>query len=85
VTITVSRVPSLSDGRGTLDPAVELRDSRDILLRADDDAGTNTPPGPGRNAVIPRLTLPATDAYTIVVQGAGNTTGPYIVEVTIHP
>lgn len=81
VTIEVNRLPSDGD---LLDPAMEVRDSRNFLLRADDDGGTNNPPGPGRNAIVKNLTLPATDTYRVVVSGSGATTGPYEVRVFVR-
>lgn len=84
VTISVQRVALLPEGNGTLDPAFALRDSQGVVIAADDDAGSNVPPGPGRNAFLTNLTLSATDAYTIAVQGAGGTTGAYVVEVTLQ-
>jgi hypothetical protein len=78
VTIAVNRTSA------TLDPAVELQDSRGFVLRTDNDGGTNEPPGPGRNALIANFTLPATDTYRVVVVGSGGTTGPYEVKVFFH-
>ncbi|MGE3540531.1 MAG: hypothetical protein AB7N91_24215 [Candidatus Tectimicrobiota bacterium] len=84
ITIQVNRVTNSPDGAGSLDPALELRDSRGFLLKADNDGGTNEPPGPGRNALIRRLTLPATDTYSLVILGSSGTTGPYEVQVFIQ-
>jgi len=82
--IRVSRVANNPDGTGSLDPRVELRDSRGVLIANDDDAGTDQPPGPGRNALIPRFTLPATDTYSITVRGSNGTVGPFTVEVFLE-
>ncbi len=84
VTIEVNRLTTNDDGSGTLDPAVELRDSRNFLLRADDDGGDTDPPGPGRNAIIRNLTLPATDTYSVLVFGADGTLGAYEVKVFLR-
>lgn len=83
-TISARRVANNSDGSATLDPAVELYDSRRFLVAADSDTGTNDPPGPGRNALIPNFLLPATDTYRLVLSGEGGTTGPYQVIVTLR-
>jgi hypothetical protein len=83
-TVEVNRLVTDDDGSGTLDPAVELRDSRNFLLRADDDGGDNDPPGPGRNAIIRNFTLPATDTYSVVVFGADGTVGPYEVRIFLR-
>lgn len=83
-TIQVNRVASNPDGSGTLDPVVELRDSRGFLIARDDDTGTDTPPGPGRNASIPHFTLPATDTYSITMKGSDGTVGPYKAEIFFH-
>jgi len=83
-TISVNRVANNPDGSGTLDAQVELRDSRGFLLGRDDDSGTNQPPGPGRNAAMSRIFLPATDAYSLKVRGTNATVGPYRVEVFLE-
>ncbi len=77
VSVEINRDPSLPDGSGTLDPAVEIRDSRGFLLVGDDDTGSDIPPGPGRNALIPSIVLPATDTYTLSITGSGSTSGSY--------
>lgn len=82
--IYVNRVVNRPDGSGTLDPVVELRDSRGFLVARNDDSGNNRPPGTGRNALIPRVTFPATDTYTVVVMGSNGTVGPYMVVVTFQ-
>lgn len=81
--IEVRRVANNPDGSGTLDPAVELRDSRNVLLASDDDGGTNAPPGPGRNALIANLRLPATDTYRVIAFSSSGATGPYEIHVTL--
>lgn len=80
-TIEVNRTATNPDGSGSLDPVAELRDSQNFLLRSDNDGGTNDPSGPGRNALLKNVTLPATDTYRIVISGSGGTTGPYVVKV----
>ena len=82
VTIEVNRLANQPDGSGSLDPALELRDSQGFLIASNDNAGSNLPPGPGRNALLPSFTLPATDSYTVSVMGAGGTTGPYEMRIT---
>ncbi|MCI0635292.1 MAG: hypothetical protein L0206_15475 [Actinobacteria bacterium] len=82
VTIAVNRLDNLPGGQGTLDPSVELRSSLGIVVGRDSDGGTDRPEGPGRNALISNLTLPATDAYEIVVSGTGSTSGPYEITIT---
>jgi len=81
VTIEVDRLASQAGGSGSLDPAIELRTSQGFVLASNDESGGDQPPGPGRNALITGLTLPATDTYTLAVSGAGGTTGPYQVNV----
>jgi YD repeat-containing protein len=83
-TIAVNRVANNQDGSGTLDPGVELHDSRSFLLASDSDTGTDDPPGPGRNALIPNFLLPATDTYQVVVYGEGGSLGPYQVIITLQ-
>ena len=83
VTIEVRRVANQPDGTSTFDPAVELRDSRGYLIAADRDGGTNDPPGPGRNALLSDLPMPATDAYQLVVSGESGTTGPYELTISV--
>ena len=82
VNISVERVANNPNGSATLDPVVELRDSQGVLIARDDDGGTNQPPGPGRNALIVRFTLPATDTYSVNVIGGNATVGPYTMEIT---
>jgi hypothetical protein len=84
LTIRVMRLANRPDGSGTLDPAVELHDSRGFLVARDDDAGMNLPPGPGRNALIRAFTVPATDTYALIVRGSNGSSGPYIVEVFLQ-
>jgi len=81
VTLELLRLANQPDGSGSLDPRLELRDSRGILLHADNDSGSNLPPGPGRNALIPSVTLPATDTYTVTTAGSGGSTGPYELRI----
>ncbi len=81
VTIVMTRIPSQPDGSSTLDPGLELLDSRGSLVASDDDGGTKFPPGPGKNAVIRNLTLPATDTYLVIARGVGGTYGPYVLEI----
>jgi len=83
-TIAVNRVANNPDGSGTLDPGVELHDSRGFLIVSDSDTGTNDPPGPGRNALIANFLLPATDTYQVVVYGEGGSLGPYEVIITLQ-
>ena len=85
LSLGVLRLANELDGTATLDPSLELRDSRGVLVKADDDGGTNDPVGPGRNALVANLHLLATDTYTIAVRGSGQTLGPYRVEVTFAP
>ena len=82
VTIEVDRVANDGDGSGTLDPAVELRDSQGFLIFSDNDSGSDQPPGPGRNALIASVDLPTTDTYSVVVLGSAGTAGPYEVRIT---
>ena len=82
VTLGMTRIPNQPDGSSTLDPILELRDSRGFLLAADDDSGSAAPPGPGRNAVISNVSLPATDTYAVLARGAGGTSGPYVLDIT---
>ncbi len=82
VSIGVRRVANQPNGTSTLDPSVALLDSRGVLVASDDDTGSNGPIGPGRNALIPNLTLLSTDTYTLVVRGQNETLGPYVVDVT---
>lgn len=81
VTIAVNRRANNPDGTSTLDPEVELRDSRNVLIATDNDTGTNAPVGPGRNALIVNRQLAATDTYTVTVVGHTQTTGPYDVNI----
>jgi len=81
--VEVDRVANNPDGSGTLDPTVEVRDSRNVVIASDDDGGTNMPPGPGRNALIPNLLLPATDTYRVVVFSSTGSIGPYTVKITL--
>ena len=83
-TIAVNRVANNPDHSGTLDPGVELHDSRGFLIASDSDTGTNDPPGPGRNALIADVLLPATDTYQVVVYGEGGSIGPYQVNITLR-
>lgn len=83
VTITMSRLANVANGTSTLDPVMDVLDSRGFVVAHDDESGSSLPPGPGRNAVIADLTLPATDVYTIVARGVGGTKGPYLL--TIEP
>ena len=83
--IFVNRLVNRPDGSGTLDPAVELRDSRGFVVARNDDSGNNRPPGSGRNALIPQYTFPSTDTYVAVVSGANGTVGPYTVAITFQP
>ncbi|MBI3784616.1 MAG: RHS repeat protein [Deltaproteobacteria bacterium] len=83
-TIAVNRVTNNPDGSGSLDPAVELRDSRGFSIASDSDTGTNDPPGPGHNALVADFVLPATDTYQVIVSGEGGSIGPYQVVVTLH-
>jgi hypothetical protein len=85
LSVAVDRVANQPDGTSSLDPAVQLRDSRGVVVRADQDSGANQPVGPGRNALIANLSLLATDTYTVVVRGRDQTTGPYHVRVTFAP
>jgi hypothetical protein len=48
VSVQVNRAANQANGSGTLDPSVELRDSRDFLLRQDAAAGPTSRPGPVR-------------------------------------
>lgn len=82
ITLAMTRIPNQPDGSSTLDPALEIYDSRGFLLAADDDGGTNQPLGPGRNAVVRDRVLPATDTYRVVARGSGGTAGPYVLEMT---
>jgi len=82
LSVEVVRQINQSDGSGSLDPRVEITDSNGVVIFTDDDGGGNTPPGPGRNAAIVSVTLPATDTYNIIVTGGGGTTGPYKATVT---
>jgi len=81
LSVEVLRQVNQPDGSGTLDPRVEIIDSSGVVIFSDDDGGNNIPPGPGRNAAIVSVTLPATDTYNIVVTGSGGTIGPYIATV----
>ena len=81
--VEVDRVANNPDGSGTLEPTVEVRDSRNVVIASDDDGGTNMPPGPGRNALIPNLLLPATDTYRVVVFSSTGSIGPYTVKITL--
>jgi len=52
------------------------------VLAANAESGSDSPPGPGRGALLTGRTLPATDPFTIAVTGQGGTVGPYAVRVT---
>ena len=82
ITLTMTRLSSHPDGSSDLDPQIELRDSQGLLIASNDEGGSNTPPGPGRNAIIQNVTLPATDTYTVIARGAGGTSGPYTLQIT---
>lgn len=76
ITLSMSRIPNQADGSSTLDPYLELQDSRGFVLARDDEGGTSDPPGPGRNAVIRDFVLPATETYLVVARGAGGHVAP---------
>jgi hypothetical protein len=82
VTVAMTRIGNQPDGSSSLDPAIDLRDSRGFLVASDDDSGTEAPPGPGRNAAIMNLSLPSTDTFRVTARGAGGTFGPYVLEIT---
>lgn len=82
VSVEVDRLANQGDGSGSLDPAVEIRNSQGFVVFSNNDGGSDTPPGPGRNALIPSVELPATDTYTLVVSGSGGTIGPYEARIT---
>lgn len=82
ITLTMTRLPNQPNGSSTLDPQLELQDSRGVLLVRDDDSGSSAPPGPGKNAAIRNYTLPATDTYLVVARGASGTAGPYLLEIS---
>jgi len=83
VTVTAARRSNLTDGTGSLNPQVELRDSRGFVVARDDDSGELRVSGPGADASLQAIDLPATDTYTLAVTGAGGTTGPYDLFVTV--
>jgi len=65
--------------RSPLDPYLELQDPSGRTIAEDDDSGG----GPnGVNALI-QLTLPATGQYTVVARGFEDTTGPYLLTVSL--
>jgi subtilisin-like proprotein convertase family protein len=84
VTVSVMRVASGSGTWGTLDPAVELRRIDGTLVASNLDGGDADPPGPGRNALLDRFTIPTSGRYLVRVLGQNGTLGPYTVEVRIE-
>ncbi len=77
VTLSLERTGDSSGGASTLDPSLELFNSRGILVARDRNSGLNEPPGPGSNARIASFRIPATDVYTTVVRGDDATRGRY--------
>jgi len=63
-------------GRSQLDPYLELLDPDGRTLAEDDDSGGDL------NSLID-VTLPRTGTYTVVARGLGDTTGPYVLTVTL--
>jgi RHS repeat-associated protein len=82
LTLRMDRRSSNPDGSGSLDPALELRDSRGFLLVSDDSSGLDTVEGPGSNAAIEGFAVPASDTYTVVARGTGGSRGPYTLYLT---
>ncbi|MCI0635898.1 MAG: hypothetical protein L0206_18570, partial [Actinobacteria bacterium] len=82
-TVNINANRAENDGGFLLDPLVELHSSAGIVIARDDDSGTNQPPGPGRNARIANLVLPATDTYRVVVRGSGGSRGTYALRIRL--
>ena len=82
ISLTMTRVADQAIDVSGLDPMLVLQDSRGFVVASDDESGSNIPAGPGRNAAIPNLTLPATDTYTVLASGVGGTFGSYVLSIT---
>src|SRR5882762_727653 len=68
---------SIDTPSGGLNPYVELRNSANGLLVADDDGG------PGLDALIGAFAISSSGSYSIRVSGNSSTTGPYTVRLEI--
>lgn len=82
ISLRMNRRSNQPDGSSTLDPFLEIRDSRGFLLTENDDDGDTAVSGPGKNAEITGFIFPATDTYTVIARGAGGTTGSYDLLLT---
>jgi len=77
VSLRLRRRSNQRDGGSSLDPALEVHDSRGFVVAVDDDGSIARVEGPGNDAAILELALPATDTYTVIADGRSATTGPY--------
>lgn len=77
VSLRLERLSSNSDGSGELDPYIEIRNSQNVVIAADDNSLESSIAGPGEDAQVSGFELPATDIYKIVVRGSNATHGPY--------
>jgi hypothetical protein len=62
---------------GTLDPSVTLVAPDGSIVATNDDSGSDLPPGPGVNAFLGGVTLPADGVYLLRIQGQNATEGPF--------